>query len=74
MYTTIEEIKKASNKYSQIREKIRRAIITINPVELVTPLGATAEEMDWLDTLEKSNYRVFENPNLDNYDPALINH
>lgn len=45
---SISEIKEVAEGYSEIRERIRKAIATINPVELVTPKNLTEEKEKWI--------------------------
>ena len=56
---SFDEIIDAASYYSVIREEVRRAISTLNPVEIVTPEGISEIKKDWI---KKARKGVFENP------------
>ena len=66
--TTIEKLNTAAKKYAKIREEIRTAISTLNPVEVVTPINVGDEKKAWL---EKAKNGVFTNPHFE-YNQQLL--
>lgn len=55
--TTIAELKLAASKYSNIREEIKLAIATLNPVEIVTPVNVAEEKKVWIENAKKGTFR-----------------
>lgn len=66
--TTIGKLNTAAKKYGKIREEIRTAIATLNPVEVVTPVNVKEEKEAWL---AKAKSGVFTNPHFE-YNQQLL--
>lgn len=64
----LSEIQSAVSRYANIRENIRSAISTINPVELVTPVNLTEAKKNWIENAKKG---AFLNPSFV-YDQELL--
>ena len=57
--TTIADFKKAKENFSQLIQRASKAVSTLNPVEVVTPINVTEEKKKWIDKVRKG---YFVNP------------
>lgn len=57
--TTIVDLKRAKVKYYSLIQRVRDAISTLNPVEVVTPTNVAEEKKKWI---ERVHVGIFTNP------------
>lgn len=67
--TTLVELAIAARKFDFLRDQIKFAISTLNPVEIVTPVNVTEEKKKWIAAAKKG---IFSNPRF-KYDSELLN-
>ena len=68
MKTTISQLVTTALKYRTIRVKIRSATSTLNPVDIVTPVGISDIKEEWIKKVQNG---VFTNPHFE-YNQELL--
>ena len=68
MKTTISQLITTALKYRTIRVKIRNATSTLNPVDIVTPVGISDIKEEWIKKVQNG---VFTNPHFE-YNQELL--
>ncbi len=65
---TIEECREAARKFSYAKVELEKEVVSLNPVQIVTPVNLKEQKEKWLD---QANYGCFTNPEFV-YDDCLL--